>query len=162
MSYWIDQNRNGVSIEDIGKSFYNAAISPMFSALTGYSSTMENADFVKIIYLNVLGRTEVDTEGLNYWSKSLVDGSQTRGTLIKTILFSAHSFKGKADYGWVADLLDNKVTVGNYYAIEQGVNFNTPEESYAKGVAIAKLITPTDTNAAISLIGINDSGFTLG
>ncbi|WP_395007070.1 S8 family serine peptidase [Undibacterium sp.] len=161
MSYWIDQNRNGTSIEIIGTSFYNAAISPVFSALTGYSSTMSNVDFVKIVYLNVLGRTEVDAEGLNYWSNALTTGDQTRGTLIKTMLDSAHSFKGRVDYGWVADLLDNKVLVGTYFAIQQGINFNSPQENYTKGVEIAKLITPTDVSAAIALVGINDTGFSL-
>jgi serralysin len=161
MSYWIDQNKTGASIEQIGKSFYNAAVSPSFTALTGYSDSMSNVDFIKIIYKNVLGRNEVDQGGLDYWSSALGNGSQTRGSLIKTILDSAHSFKGRTDYGYVADLLDNKFAVAKYFSIDQGVNYNTPEESYSKGVLIAAAVTPTDTQAALTLIGIQDNGFSL-
>ncbi len=161
MAYWIDQYKANATIEQIGKSFYNAAISPQFSALTHYSDSMSNVDFIRIIYANVLGRNEVDQGGLDYWNKSLTDGSQTRGTLINTILYSAHGFKGRSDYGYVADLLDNKFLVGRFIAIDQGINYNTAEENYSQGVKIAALITPTDTSAAINLIGVHDAGFHL-
>lgn len=159
MSYWIDQLRNGKKIEDIANSFYAAAI--LFSDLTKYSASMSNADFVRIIYKNVLGRNEVDDEGLNYWTTSLANGKETRGTLVKTIIGSAHSFKGNEMFGWVADLLDNKVSVGQYFAIQHGINYNTSEESISKGMSIAQDITPTDINKAKASIGMADSLFDL-
>lgn len=161
MAYWITQYQAGVSIDQIGTSFYAAAVSPAFSALTGYSTDMSNADFIKKIYLNVLGRTEVDQGGMDYWSASLANGTETRGSLIKTIIGAAHGFKGNAEFGYVADLLDNKYAVGKYFSIEQGINYNTAEESYSKGVAIAALITATDTSAALALIGVSDLTFSL-
>lgn len=109
-----------------------------------------------MIYKNVLGRDEVDQEGLDYWSASLASGAQTRGTLINTILGSAHGFKGHLQYGYVADLLDNKVTVGNYFAIEQGLNYLTPEDSISKGIKIAAAVTATDTAASKLLIAMSD------
>lgn len=166
MNYWMTQYKNGTSIEKIGESFYSAAISPTFSALTGYSAEMGDEAFVRIIYKNVLGRTEIDQEGLNYWTKALALpagtlGAETRGTLIDTILNSAHSFKGKAEYGYVADLLDNKFAVGKYFSLDQGISYNTPQETYLKAVKIAEAITATDTQAAIALIGVADLGFSL-
>lgn len=161
MNYWIGEKSAGANLEQIGQSFYNAAVSPAFTSLTGYSNEMSNIDFIKIIYKNVLGRNEVDQGGLDYWSSALSSGSQTRGSLIKTILDAAHGFKGKPDYGYVADLLDNKYIVGKYFAIDQGINYNTPEESYAKGVAIAAAVTATSVQAALNLIGISDQGFSL-
>ena len=166
MNYWMTQYKNGVSIEKIGESFYAAAISPTFSALTGYSSAMGDEAFVRTIYKNVLGRTEVDQEGLSYWTKALAlpagtKGAETRGTLIDTILSAAHSFKGKADFGYVADLLDNKFAVGKYFSLDQGISYNTPEETYQKAVKIAEAVTATDTQAAIKLIGVTDIDFTL-
>lgn len=161
MAYWIDQYKAGATIETIGKSFYAAAVSPDFSALTGYSVTMNNADFIKIIYKNVLGRDEVDQPGMDYWSSSLASGNQTRGSLINTILFSAHSYKGKADYGWVADLLDNKYAVGKFFAIDQGLSYTTLQETYNQCAKIAAAVTATNTDAAIALIGVNDVGFSL-
>jgi hypothetical protein len=166
MNYWLKQFKSGASIETIGKSFYAAAISPTFSALTGYSSTMSNVDFIRTIYKNVLGRNEVDQGGLDYWSTALskpegTSGAETRGTLINTILNAAHGFKNDATYGWVANLLDNKFTVANYFAIQQGISYFTPEENYQRGVAIAAAVTPTDTATAIGLIGVNDPSFIL-
>lgn len=161
MAYWITQYQAGTSIDQIGTSFYAAAVSPTFSALTGYSTDMSNADFIRKIYLNVLGRTEVDQGGMDYWSGALANGTETRGSLIKTIIGAAHGFKGNAEFGYVADLLDNKYAVGKFFSIEQGINYNTAEESYSKGVAIAALITATDTSAALALIGVSDLTFSL-
>jgi sugar lactone lactonase YvrE len=157
LAYWIDQFKSGQSLEQIGTSFYNAAV--QYSALTGYTATMSNADFVKVIYKNVLGRDTVDQDGLNYWSTSLANGSQTRGTLIAAILNSAHTFKGDATYGWVADLLDNKVIFADFFTIQQGMNYNSADVSIANTVAMAAAITATDTTAATKLIGAIDSGF---
>ena len=72
------------------------------------------------------------------------------------MLQSAHTFKGDATYGYVADLLDNKIAVGFEYAINQGLSGNTPQESIARGMAIADAITPWDTTAAMQLIGVTD------
>lgn len=153
MSYWIDQVKAGTSIAEISKSFYGAALA--FSAVTGYSASMSNADFVKIIYKNVLGRNEVDAEGLAYWTSSLSNGSATRASLIATILYSAHTFKGDPNFGYVADLLDNKVKVGMYFAIQQGLSYKTDEISIAKGMAIASAITPNDYLSAIYFAGLD-------
>ncbi len=162
MNYWISQYKAGATIEDIGRAFYGAAVSPTFSALTGYTTAMTDTDFVKLVYKNVLGRNEVDQAGLDYWSNALAKpagtaGAETRGTLINTILNAAHSFKGDAQYGFVADLLDNKYAVANFFALQQGITYNTPQETYVKCVEIAKAITPTDIQAAINLIGISDA-----
>lgn len=153
MSYWIDQFINGVSIEQIAGHFYNAAIA--YSSVTGYTSTMSDTEFVKIIYKNVLGRSEVDAEGLNYWTTQLGKGTETRASLIKTILGAAHSFKGDPLFGWVADLLDNKVLVSKHFSIELGLSYNTPEESITNGMLIADAITAFDTTASMDLIALN-------
>jgi hypothetical protein len=153
MSYWIDQKTGGQTIEQIAESFYNAGV--QYSNLTGFSVSMPNADFVNVVYRNVLGRQDgADATGLTYWTGELGSGRATHGSLVSTILDSAHSFKGDATWGWVADLLDNKVAVAQTFAIEWGLNYNTPEESIAKGMAIAAAITPTSTDAAIALIGV--------
>ena len=149
MSYWIDQLKGGLSLESIGESFYAAAV--QFSSVTGYSATMSNADFVKIVYKNVLGRESPDQDGLNYWTSSLANGSATRGTLIKAMLGSAHTFKGNANYGYVADTLENKVSVGSYFAVQQGLTYRSGADSITQGMAIAKAVTPTSISAALAL-----------
>jgi cyclophilin family peptidyl-prolyl cis-trans isomerase len=155
MAYWIDKIKAGMNISELANNFYNAAI--LYSDLTGYSDTMSNTDFVRKIYLNVLGRNEVDADGLAYWTDALNKGAETRGTLIRSIVNAAHGFKANVQYGWVADLLDNKIAIGNYFSIQQGLNYNTDTESLTKGMAIAKLVTSSDTKAARDYIGVTDT-----
>lgn len=157
LGYWIDTFVGGQSVEAISQSFYGAAI--QYSAQTGYASTMSNADFVRVIYKNVLGRSGSSAPpdaDVNYWVDNLIRGTDTRGSLVKTMLASAHTFKGDATWGWVADLLDNKVAVGKYAAVTAGVDYLTPEAAITQGMAIAQAVTATDTSAAVQLIGLSD------
>jgi hypothetical protein len=161
LSFWIDQFKAGSTIESISKSFYDAAISTAFTALTGFSATSTNPDFITAVYKNVLGRSEVDAAGMTYWSTSLGNGTQSRGSLVNTILTAAHGYKGDATFGAVANLLDNKYAVGKVFSVDQGITYNSSTESYSKGQAVALAVTATDTAAAIKLIGVSDTGFTL-
>ncbi|NBS48421.1 MAG: DUF4214 domain-containing protein, partial [Betaproteobacteria bacterium] len=120
-----------------------------------FSATMGNADFVNVIYRNVLGRADgADAGGLAYWTGELASGRATRGSLVSTILDSAHTFKGDATFGWVANLLDNKIAVAKQVAVDWGLNYLTADAAITNGMAIAKAITPTDTSAAVALVGI--------
>lgn len=150
--YWIDQVAAGTSITTIAESFYSAAL--QYSSITGYTTSMTNADFIKIVYKNALGRSSVDESGMSYWSSSLATGKESRGSLVVTIINSAHTFKGDTTYGYVADLLDNKLVVANYFAVMHGLSYNTPSESITKGIEIATAVTATDTTFAKSLVKI--------
>ena len=164
LAYWIDQSKAGMTPDAMANNFYAAAL--LYSDVTHYTKDMSNTDFVKMIYKNVLGRTEVDQQGLDYWTAALAKpagtaGAETRGTLIKAIVAAAHGFKGDAQYGYVADLLDNKIAVGTYFAVQQGLNYLTDADSITNGVAIAAAVTATDISAAKSIIGVNDPTFDL-
>ena len=160
MSFWIDEMKAGKTTNQVAESFYNAGVN--YSSLTGFSSTMTNANFINVIYKNVLGRKDgADAGGLSFWETEITSGRASRGTLITNILDSAHTFKGNTTWGWVADLLDNKITVAKKFSIDMGLNYNTPEESITKGMAIASAITPTDTSAAITLIGVTEANLGL-
>lgn len=152
MAYWIAELKHGKSLKSISDSFYSAAV--QYANLTGYAADMSNEAFVKIVYKNVLGRDTVDAGGLSYWADALAAGGETRSSLVSTMLDSAHTFKGNAQYGYVADLLDNKISVGKLYAITHGLVDNNPSSTIQHGMAIAAAITPTDTDAAIKLIGV--------
>ncbi|MES2073729.1 MAG: hypothetical protein V4488_25470 [Pseudomonadota bacterium] len=56
----------------------------------------------------------------------------------------------------MADLLDNKITVADKFAVEWGLGYLTPEASIVNGMAIAAAVTATDIQAAIKLVGIAD------
>jgi hypothetical protein len=153
LEYWIGQARQGLSIDRIAETFYTAGT--QYAALTGFSSSMTDADFINVIYRNVLGRSDgADAGGLQHWTQALQSGVSSRGTLVSTILTAAHGFKGDATWGWVANLLGNKVTVANTLAVDWGLNFSSPEEAITQGMAIAAAITPTDSYSAIELVGL--------
>jgi uncharacterized delta-60 repeat protein len=160
MSFWIQEMKSGKTTNQIAEAFYNAGVN--YSSLTGFSSAMTNADFINVIYKNVLGRKDgADTGGLSFWETEITSGRASRGTLVTNILDSAHTFKGNATWGWVADLLDNKITVAKKFSIDMGLNYNTPEESITKGMAIASAITATDTSVAVTLIGVTEANLLL-
>lgn len=160
MSFWIQEMKSGKTTNQIADAFYNAGVN--YSSLTGFSSSMTNADFINVIYKNVLGRKDgADAGGLSFWEGEITSGRATRGTLVTNILDSAHTFKGDKTWGWVADLLDNKIIVAKKFSIDMGLNYNTPEESITKGMAIASAITSTDTLAAVTLIGVTEADLQL-
>ena len=156
LEYWIGQFKAGMSVNSIADAFYNAGT--QYTYLTGYSATMSNADFVNVVYKNVLGRTGgADAEGLAYWTGALASGKETKGSLVSSIIGSAHTFKGNSTWGWVADLLDNKAAVADKFAVFHGLSYNSADTNISEGMKIAAAVTPTDTAAAIALIGVPDA-----
>lgn len=152
LAYWIDQVAAGASINQVAETFYMAALN--FPVETGYNTAMSNSDFIKIVYKNVLGRTSVDQGGMDYWNNSLISGKETRASLVANILNSAHTFKGNAEYGYVADLLDNKLSIADYFAIKQGLGYLTDSDSITKGMKIAAAVSQYETVNAKKLIAV--------
>lgn len=140
LAYWIDQYAAGMSLDQISLSFFNAAV--QFSDLTGYSANMSNLDFVKIIYKNVLGRETADEEGVQYWLKQLETKTLSRVSLIRAMLASAHTFGSDPIYAWVTNLLNDKIYIGNYYAVSKGLSFLDPKDAINNGVTVGALIKP--------------------
>lgn len=161
LAFWMARTQARQTIDQTADAFYAAAL--LYPSLTGYSPTMGDADFVNVIYRNVLGRADgADAEGLNFWTNALANGTETRGSLVTDILYSAHTFKGNATWGWVADLLDNKAYVAHRFAVEMGLGYLTPTASIIHGMEIAGAVTATDTSQALALIGVTDTFSTLG
>lgn len=158
LKYWFDQAKNGTSLEKIANSFYFAG--QQFADLTGYRSDMSDADFINKIYNNVLGRVEgADAEGLAYWQTSLQSGQATRGSLVISILNAAHSFKGDANFGYVADLLDNRFAVSQKIAVSWGIDYSDPQVVISKTMEILSAVTATDTSHALELVGVSANDF---
>lgn len=162
MAYWIAQVRDGKTMVEVAENFYAAGVS--LPELTGYTKTMTYSDFVKVIYKNVLGRsgtTAPNEAEVQYWVDDLTSGRQTKSSLINTMIYSARTFASDPNFGWVAQLLDNKVKIGKHLAIEQGISFLSDAENIQKNSHLARLITPTSTDAAILAFGMNDPNFNL-
>ncbi len=162
MNYWIKQLASGKTISQIADSFYAAGL--LYPELTGYTSAMSNADFIKILYKNVLGRSEAtaptDAE-INYWANDIASGNQTKSSVVIAMLFSARSLASDPKVGWVTRLLNNKVSVGRYFSIEQGLSYQNDSENITKSMAISSLITSDDTDKAIAALALDDLNFTM-
>jgi len=161
LTYWLGQSKAGTSTTQIAESFYGVGV--QYTSLTGFSSSMTTTDFINVVYRNVLGRADgADAGGLQYWTEKLSSGKESRGSLVSTILDAAHTYKGDATYGWVANLLDNKITVATKVAVDWGLNYLNADASVTNGMAIAKAVTPTDTTAAIALVGVPEGAVAIG
>lgn len=163
LGYWMTQLSSGRSIELIVDDFYDAGIQA--STYTGYSKEMSNADFIKIIYKNVLGRTgptEPTLSEINYWANEVQSGKQTKSNVIISMLNSARTFAHDPQYAWVTHLLDNKIAVGRYFAIQQGLSYASMEENISRGMIILNAVSANDTSEAIKLIGVDDPNFDAG
>ena len=155
LSYWIDKAAAGETLTAISKEFYTAGV--QFSSLTGYSASMANTDFIKLVYTNVLGRsgaTAPPDADVAYWDNQIKIGATTKEGLIQTMLGAAHGFANDPTWGWVPKLLDNKISVGYQAAVTYGLDYNSSADAITQGMAIAHAVTPTDTTAAIGLIGV--------
>ena len=155
LGFWIDRFRAGQSIDQISEDFYNAAI--QYPLLTGYAVSMTPSEFVRIIYKNVLGRsgdTAPPEDDVQFWAGRITSGVASKGTLIRSMLDSAHTFQNDPTWGWVPALLNNKYTVGHYFAVQQGLNYNTPELSIQRTMDIAAAVTPQGIEAAIGRIPV--------
>lgn len=162
LAYWITQFKAGQTIDQIAEHFYRSALA--YSSLTGYTAEMTHADFVRVVYKNVLGRSgatappEVD---IAYWVNALQSGQSSRGTLVRTMLASAHTFQDDVTWGWVTQLLNHKLAVANYFAVQHGLNLKSPEESISKTTAIANAITPDHFLDAMKIVAVDDKWFNL-
>ena len=154
LAYWIGQLSSGTSMAQVATAFYDAGLA--YPALTGYTPGMSDADFINVVYRNVLGRSSgADAGGLGYWGGQLASGQASRASLVASILDAAQAYQGDATWGWVADLLHNKVAVANQYAVSLGLSDNSDSAAISHGMAIAAAVTATDTTHAVALIGID-------
>ncbi len=161
LAYWIRAFKAGSSLDQIADHFYRAAI--VYSAQTGYSSTMTAEQFVEIIYKNVLGRSGSATPTaveVKYWADHLKAG-MPRGVLLRSMLASARSFVGDLTWGWVPRILDNKVKASSLFAVSQGLTFNDAAHGISQSMAIAAAVDVTGTTQAANMMPSKDLAFNL-
>ena len=116
LDYWGGRLSDGMSLQDIAKSFFVQK-----ETVAAYPTTMSTSDFVSAVYNNVLSRGP-DTGGLNYWVGQLTNGSVSKDAFLLAIINGAMASTGSAVD---RQTLANKEAVGEHYAIYQGLNNST-------------------------------------
>lgn len=114
--YWAGRLKDGMTLEAIAKSFF---VQPETAAK--YPASTTNESFVTTVYGNVLGRAP-DADGLTYWTRELANENFSRDKFLLAILNGA-----RANPGATLDIanLNNKVTVGEYFALAKGLSNGT-------------------------------------
>jgi hypothetical protein len=78
LNYWIDQHDAGMSFATMAANFLDSA---EFTTRFGDDDTMSNADFVNVMYLNILNRPG-EKAGLDYWTSTMDTGMSREAVLI--------------------------------------------------------------------------------
>lgn len=155
LTYWIKELRDGDSLESMADRFHEAGV-----AFGVYEEGTTDNSFITALYANVLGRgpgsaTAPGDNEIGFWRGLLESGTHTRGGIVLKMLQDVHTcYEGDATYGFVGRLLDNRVALAQYYAVEQGLSRHTQAEDIAFGKELAALVTPDDISAAIALVGV--------
>lgn len=161
MDYWINRVHDGMSMTSVADSFFLNAVA--HSDVTGYKANATNEDLVRTVYANVLSRTAAtvlpDEAGVQYWIHDLDSGVQTKASLINSMIVAALGYANDPTWQWSTNLLNNKLAVGKYFAIEQGLGYADYNTAITESIRILAAVTPTDTVAAIKLIGMTDTGW---
>lgn len=178
---WLHQYNAGKSPDRMADDFQSIGSSPSLRAHTGYwdferDLPLSDQDYARIVYRNVLGREGLQS-GIDYWSSQLTTGPEqkSRGELVAMMLDAAHALKGDSNWGWVADLLDDRILMSKRVAVEWGLNYATSDEqAIAKGMAIAGAVQLStnpgfpgipiksfDFEAAVGLVGVGESSIQL-
>lgn len=113
LGFWIEQMDNGASLKQVASSFL---VSSEFNAM--YGSNPTNAQFVTLLYNNVLHR-DPDAGGFNYWMNELENGMPREEALIG---FS-ESFENKV----ALMAFDMDSNIGEGYRLYQAAFDRTPD-----------------------------------
>lgn len=113
LEYWANHILNdNWTIAQVAKSMFQSS-----EVANTYPSSMNNEDFLKAIYNNVLGR-DPDEEGLSYWLEQM-DNGLSKNQMVITVINGA-----KASTGSESDrvFLQNKTDSAKYFAIDLGLD----------------------------------------
>ena len=140
LDYWGGRLSDGMSLQDIAKSFFVQK-----ETVAAYPTGLPTSDFVTKVYNNVLSRGP-DTGGLNYWVGQLNNGSVSKDAFLLAIINGAMAASGSAVD---RQTLANKEAVGEHYAIYQGLNNSTTwAQDVMSGVTnVASTVTAANAKA---------------
>lgn len=138
LNFWLDAiNNGGLSLANVHASFVQSA------EYTAKYTGLTNEALVAQVYLNVLGRP-ADAEGKAFWANAITTGLITEDQLIEGLL-SGLSASDKA-------IIDNKVTVANYYTAQRGADFSADDIATSGNILISVNGTTASVSTALNTI----------
>jgi hypothetical protein len=114
LAYWTQEVLKGnLSVEQVTESFFDQKETQDMYA------DMDDTNFIISVYKNTLGQdVDENDEGVQYWLEGFENGFLSRDVFVKTLINGAKAETGNP---LDAQLLQNKVNAGLFYAKEVGV-----------------------------------------
>lgn len=162
LATWIDRMSAGQTVAQVAENLYAEAI--LAPDVSGYSAAMTTTEFVTAVYKNAFGRFGENAPAVTdveNWANRIGKGGISRAALILAMLAEAHAGTSDLASPGIAQLLENKIAVGDYFAVQQALSYNAAEESLLRTKEIAAAVTPTDFLVAQGKIGFVDAAFNL-
>jgi Ca2+-binding RTX toxin-like protein len=158
LDYWVGQLQQRMAQGQSEAQALRAIADQFYQAGVQFNLFNPNApldDFIRAIYQNVLGRSEVDAQGLAYWRDKLSSGQTTRGQFVLDLIQGAKDYVANAPandpYKWVGAYLSNRLLVADVFA-QNSANLSG-EQAIAQGKAvIANTVTPEKVKQGQSLL----------
>jgi Ca2+-binding RTX toxin-like protein len=158
LDYWVGQLQQRLAQGQSEAQALRAIADQFYQAGVQFNLFNPNApldDFIRAIYQNVLGRSEVDAQGLAYWRDKLSSGQTTRGQFVLDLIQGAKDYVANASandpYKWVGAYLNNRLLVADVFA-QNSANLSG-EQAIAQGKAvIANTVTPEKVQQGQSLL----------
>ncbi|MDF3413223.1 DUF4214 domain-containing protein [Sulfitobacter sp. M57] len=123
LNFWGTAFANGTSLEDIAEMFTDQQETRQI-----YPDTMSVEDFATAVYNNVLGRS-ADSEGFNFWTDALENGTVARGQFILALLDGTKtppqgqmSDRFQAQQMEDQQFLADKTDIGAYFSVHRGMS----------------------------------------
>jgi hypothetical protein len=76
LRYWISQNENGLSIDNVAEQFLTSK-----EFKQSYGGNLSNSQYVDLLYQNVLGR-KGDVTGIEFWNEALSSNKLDRDAVL--------------------------------------------------------------------------------
>ncbi|HBZ94282.1 MAG TPA: hypothetical protein DEO91_11455 [Pseudomonas sp.] len=135
LDFWVEAiNNGGLSLANVHTAFVQSA------EYTAKYEGLSSEALVAQVYLNVLGRP-AEAEGKAFWANAIDTGVITQDQLIEGLL-SGLSAGDKA-------IVNNKVTVANYYTAHRGADFNADDITTS-----GTILAPVDGSTASVSTGL--------
>lgn len=101
LNYFVGNMRDGQSLQDIARSFYQA------DEFRSQFEQFDDTSYVNQLYLNVLGR-EADQAGLDYWVNDIQHNDRSHADVL--VSFAQSEENGESAESWLAGMQFNSDT----------------------------------------------------
>jgi hypothetical protein len=155
LSQWTTFITGGHSYEELAKQLYTEGAGR--PEVSGYSSSMSNEAFVRAAFNSAYGKsgsTVSTTKEIDSWVAKISSGAVSRENLIADLLKYARENGGQSTWSDVNSLLDNRIEVGQKFAVDYGITYSDQNLGINKRHVIFSAIASNSPQDAFDLFSL--------